>query len=337
MKLKKTLILLTSTLSLTGCNNTTKEGDPSMKEILSDTAFETGFDLLTTSTTNGRKVATYLNYNGEAKKQDETPHPWQMSQWWTPYDFSNSTFTKVSDGVYDYKNESRHVLINNKEKELTLELDSNAEYQKLFGHSRNGDENWSHLLIEQNIKNAPHIEELEHIYINLDFVINKCENLDANQKVPAAQLLWYFTITNPTNGDTAYESEVNGKRNQFMWFGIPLFDSRYKFVPEYTHTDTGFVGATNTIIYSISSSNYLHDEITFGDSYHIKLDILPFILDAYNYGKDNGALDDVALSDLVLNYMNFGWELPGSFSASATIKNLSTIIVKKGESSNEKN
>lgn len=303
--------------------------DKNKQEILRDTSFETGFDLMTTSTTNGRALSTYLDYNGEAKDKDITPHPWQMSQWWTPYDFKNATYNKDNNGIIEYKNESRRVLVNSKEKELTLELDSNTEYQKLFGHSRNGDENWSHILIEQNIKDAPKLVDLKNIFVNLEFTINFVTNMDEKQAVPAAQFLWYFTITDPKNGNTNYESEDGGKRNQFMWFGLPIFDSRYDFVDAYSHADTGFVGATNTIIYSISSKNYLSEKIVYGKKYTMTLDILPFIKDAYLYGFSQGAMENCEWSDLVLNYMNLGWELPGSFKASATIKNLSTIIVKK--------
>lgn len=322
-----TSLLLISCSDVSSSSSTTKE-EVEMKEILQDSAFETGFDLMTTSTTNGRALSAYLDYNGEAKDKDQ-PHPWQMSQWWTPFDFKDASFKKNDDGTYEYENESRHIKVDSKNKELTLDLDSNAEYQKLFGHSRNGDENWSHILIEQNIKDAPKISQLKNIYVNLEFSINKAENMDPHQAVPAAQFLWYFTITDPKNGDTAYESEPNGKRNQFMWFGLPLFDSRYDFVDAYTHADTGFVGATNTVIYSISNRNYLTEKIQFGKRYTVALDILPYIKEAYLYGFQQGAMENCEYSDLVLNYMNLGWELPGSYKASATIKNLSTKIVYK--------
>lgn len=333
MKFRKLFAALIMIATLTGCTNenttNSKKEDDTMKEILKDTSFETGFDLMTTSTTNGRALSAYLDYNGEAKDSNITPHPWQMSQWWTPYDFKNANFKKNNDGSFEYENESRHIKVNLKEKELTMDLNSYTEYQKLFGHSRNGNENWSHLLIEQNIENAPKIIDLKHVYASLEFSINEATDLDPGQNVPAAQFLWYFTITDPKNGNTAYESENGGKRNQFMWFGLPLYDSRYDFVESYTHADTGFVGATNTVIYSISNRNYLNEKIQFGKTYKIELDILPYIKEAFLYGFSQGAMENVEYSDLVLNYMNLGWELPGSYKASATIKNLSTKIIKK--------
>ncbi len=302
-----------------------------MKEILTDTSFKTGFDLMTTSTNNGRVFASYLDYNGEAEGKETSPHPWQMAQWWTPFDFKDAVYTKSGERIHEYRNESRHVKVDTNNGELTLDLNSNLEYQKLFGHSRNGDENWSHILIEQNIKDCPKLTDLESFYVELEFCISKCENLDPEQKIPAAQLLWYFTITDPKNGNTDYESEVDGVRNQFMWFGIPLYDSRYDFVEQYAHADTGFVGATNTVIYSISNRNYFSEKLEIGKRYKIRFDALPFIREAYLYGVGNGAMENVSYTDLVLNYMNFGWELPGSYDASATIYKISAKIVRKGE------
>lgn len=331
MKIARKILLFASLFALTGCQSTTTEegGNLIMKEILTDTSFKSGFDLMTTSTLNGRAFAAYLNYGGDATNQEDSPHPWQMSQWWTPYDFKDATFSKSADGVYEYTNESRHIKVDTNNGELTLDLNSNIEYQKLFGHSRNGDENWSHILIEQNIKNCPKLFNLENVFVELEFCINKCENLDPDQNVPAAQLLWYFTITDPKNGNTDYESEVDGKTNQFMWFGIPLYDSRYDYVEQYVNVDSGFVGATNRVIYCISSRNYFSEKIQFGKTYSIYLDILPFIKQAYVYGLNHDAMENINYDDLVLNYMNFGWELPGSFDASATIKKISTKIIEK--------
>ena len=317
--------------SITNSNVSTLIDGENMKELITDINFTSGFDLLTTSTNNGREVAAYLSYGGEAKNQDDLPHPWQMSQWWTHNDFQYSTFSKVDEGVFDYRNDSRHVLVNTNNGEITLELNSMVEYQSLYGHSRTGKENWSHLLLEQNFRNAPKVSTLKHIYACLDFVINKANNMDENQAIPCAQLLWYFTITDPKNGDTSYESGKwdGGTPNQFMWFGLPIYDSRYDFVEAYQHADSGFVGATNTIIYNISNREYFNEKLIIGKKYSICIDILPYLKKAYLYGAENGAMDNCEWANLVINYMNFGWELPGSFDTSVTVSKLSVKYEEK--------
>ena len=163
------------------------------------------------------------------------------------------------------------------------------------------------------------------------FVINKANNMDKNQAIPCAQLLWYFTITDQKNGDTSYESGKwdGGTPNQFMQFGLPIYDSRYDFIEAYQHADSGFVGATNTIIYNISNREYFNEKLIIGKKYSICVDILPYLKKAYLYGAENGAMDNCEWADLVINYMNFGWELPGSFDTSVTVSKLSVKYEEK--------
>lgn len=295
-----------------------------MKELLSDTSFKKGFDLLTNDTTNGRALSGVLNYNGEA--EGESPD-WLMAQWWTPdaYNFINSTFTKTGEGQYDYINESRHLVVDTNKKSITLAQNSYVEYMTKLGHSRTGNENWSHFLIEQNFKEPSKLTGLKHLWAHLEFTLNKSVDMDPGQAVPCAQITWYFTITDVRNGDSAYESGSN----DFFWFGLPLYDSRYDFTSDYHHVDSGFVGATNKLIYTIGSKNVLPEPIKIGKKYVIDIDMLPFIKEAFIYGYNNGAMANSDWKDLVINYMNLGWELPGSFDVSITLENLSVVAETK--------
>ena len=47
--------------------------EDTMRELITDRNFETGFDLMTTSTENGRTVSRTLDYGGEAKKTESRP------------------------------------------------------------------------------------------------------------------------------------------------------------------------------------------------------------------------------------------------------------------------
>jgi hypothetical protein len=310
-----------------------KNGESSMAqehkgiELLNDTSFEEGFDLLTTSTNNGRALSGVLNYGGEAKGDSRS---WQLSQWWTHNDFINSEFTKLDTGKYEYKNDSRTLTVDQANNSVTLDLNSYVEYMTLLGHSRTGSEQWSHMLIEQSFKNPAKLSDLSHLYVYLEFTLNIDENLDPNQAIPCSQISWYFTVTDVKNGDPTYESgKGEGKDNDFFWFGLPLYDSRYDFVGDYAHVDKGFTGATNKLIYTYGSKNFLPEKVKIGKQYSVFLDILPIIKDAYIYGLQNGAMENSNWTDLFVNYMNLGWELPGSYHSSITIKNLSIKAVEK--------
>lgn len=334
--LKLALTLLTLPCILMGCskgkdilddnaeeNEFVERTGENMRRLLTDTNFKGGFNLLTTKTTNGRNLSGVLNYEGKAVGEPS----WEMAQWWAPdeFDFINADFNEPSDGVYDYRGQSRHCLIDTNKNEITLDQNSWLEYQTLYGHSRNGSENWSHFLLEQNFKEPAKMVELEHVYVHLEFILNKSTNMDEGQPIPCAQISWYFTVTDVKNGNSQYESGDN----DFYWFGLPLYDSRFDFVDDYHHVDSGFVGATNKLIYSVGSRNFLPEKIQIGKKYIIDVDILPWLKQAYNYGLMNGAMQNSNVQDLFLNYMNIGWELPGSYDVSITLKNLSVVVENK--------
>ena len=299
--------------------------EDTMEELISDPNFQTGFDLMTTSTENGRTVARYLDYGGEAK--NVSSHPWKMAQWWTPFDFASAPMRKTEEGAYVYENVSRYLEVDPSKGQMTMRLNSYKEYMEKFGHSRVGTENWSHFLIEQDFASAPKLSELKHVYVHLKFKITPNVDLDPGQAVPCSQITWYFTITDVRNGDSGYQSGNND--NDFFWFGLPLFDSRFPFVNEYHHVDSGFVGATNRLIYSMGSDTYFDTPVQVGEERVLELDILPYIKRAYLYGYDNGAMPNSSWGDLVLNYMNLGWELPGSFDSGVTISELSVRIERR--------
>lgn len=324
MKAIKTAFILSNVFLMASC---VKNGESSMAqehkgiELLNDTSFEEGFDLLTTSTNNGRALSGVLNYGGEAKGDSRS---WQLSQWWTHNDFINSDFTKLDKGKYQYTNDSRTLTVDTKEKSATLDLNSYVEYMALLGHSRTGSEQWSHMLLEQSFKDPAQLCKLEHLYVHLEFILNHDENMDPGQPIPCSQISWYFTVTDVKNGDPTYESgKGEGTDNDFFWFGLPLYDSRYDFVGDYKHVDAGFTGATNKLIYTYGSKNFLKEKVQIGKKYVVDMDILPIIKEAYIYGLQNGAMQDSTWDSIYVNYMNLGWELPGSYHSSITLKNLS--------------
>lgn len=291
--------------------------------LISDANFSNGFRLLEPRDDGKRVEAKILNYDGAATGD----YKWEMSQWASPFNFKDANYSVTDKDTYLYKNVNRSVEVDTKNNAITLNLDSYAEYMERYGQSRTGSENWSHLLLEQNFENPANISLIKYAVAHLEFIINKSENKDLSQPIPCAQLTWYFTITDVRNGDSRYQS--GNDDNDYMWFGLSIYDSRYPYLSESSHVDAGFNGATNRLIYGMDSRNYLPENLEIGKEYVIDIDILPFIKRAYLFGIQNGALENSNLSDLVINYMNIGWELPGSYDVSLTLKNMSVYTEEK--------
>jgi hypothetical protein len=293
-------------------------------ELLTDTHFKTGFHVLGINPTiNHRKIYKYLDYNGEAYR---TNWPvWQMAQWWTPFDLSESTFKKSGDR-FIYDTPSRHIEVNPKTGYLKMDLFGSKEYP--LGPRKSGSEPWSHLLIEQDFNESVSLDFLKSLTLKFSFQIESVQDENQglfNPNLHAAQFLWYFVIH-----DTGIEgSKGYGNFKEFFWFGIPLFDSRYPFIEESMHVDQGGIGTTGRLIYSMSNRNYLKEPIQFGKPYDIEIDILPFVLKAKQYALDHGYLKRHDQANYQIGYMNLGWELPGRYDVKSHIQGISALAVLK--------
>jgi len=323
---KRVFLLLTVGMLCCSCGSNSKKDDETPdvgRNIVEDNDFSQGFKLLEPMADGSRVFAPNINYGGEA---DGSP-VWEMSQWSTPFNFKNAAFEKTSQGNYHYSNESRDCKIDVANKSLTMELNSWTEYQESLGHSRVGTEGWSHFLIEQSFPNPVKLINIKQAKAKIKFKINKSDNMDEAQAIPCSQFTWYFTVCDPKNGDPAYQSGDN--TNDYMWFGIPFFDSRYDYLPENKMIDQGFGGSTNKLIYGIDNRNVFNEYVKVGKEYSINFDFFPYLKSAITYGMQNDCFVDSDYSDLVLNYMNIGWELPGSYDVSMTLSNISVFVEEK--------
>ena len=287
--------------------------DDRVQELLADPFFENGFDLKSTTTLDGSLVVRHLDYDGKANEAS-----WKMAQWWTPFDFKNAPYT-YKDGRHTYENESRFLGVDTEKGEMEMGLDSYKEYLELFGGSRTkGSQNWSHFLIEQNFPKAVPLSSLEKLYLKLNFGIYEVSNEDEENYSPsihAAQFVLYFTIRNV-------------KENKFFWFGLPFYDNRGSGYSDEYSIDSGFVGATNTLIYKMGRKSFLEDKLpVIGKEYALNVDVLPYMVDAFLFGATDSAIGmpyiDWKMEDLVVDYLNFGWELPGSFKVDSRFSGLS--------------
>jgi|GEM_PF-1078330 len=293
-------------------------------ELIRDRSFSTGFHLREWTTVNGGPIVRHLDYGGTATSSDPI---WTMARWWDPFDFKNAVESKEGD-AYRYEDQSSYCLIYPGAGKMTMHLNSYTEYEEKFGGSRSSaSQNWSHFLIEQSsFALAPSLTQLKKLTAKVSFRIDQCDLLDSehyNPSLHTAQLFWYLTLSNRIDsGETD-----QGTDGDYMWFGIPLFDYRYQRIAEYKNIDSGVTGSTNKLIYSLANDIYLpvseNKGIELGKDYTIDFDILPYLREAFVYGKTHGCLVGADASRIRINYMNFGWELPGSFAITSTVQDFS--------------
>lgn len=288
------------------------------KDLLKDPNFKSGFFLQGPNpVTDQRKVFSYLDYGGKAIKVKDVL--WIMSQWWTPYNFKDAEFEEMKEGEYRYSNPSRQCEIDSNEGRFRFVLDSGKEYEARFGKGREDPSTpWSHFLLEQDFVESTKLKDLSALYASLRFKLNKCVCLDDAHYDPSkhtAQFIWYLTIR---EGRGNKKEELGGN---FIWFGIPIFDYRYPSIGKHIQYDGDFAGSTRTLIYNLPTKDYLEDApLVLGKEYDICLDVLPSIKRAVRYAMKAGIFK--SSRGLVVNYMNIGWELPGSFLVDSEISSI---------------
>ena len=297
--------------------------------LLSDSSFKNGFGLFSPETTTAHVEDRLIDYNGEAETDFYNPEAdlsyyWTMCQWWTPYNFVNATYSKNGE-THIYENESRRLEVNPGEGSLHMELNADMEYEEKFGGPRDPAASWSHFLIQQNFPSelVKSPSTFEDLYVEMDVTIEESAYLGEGQPLGAecAQLLFYFCLFNRVPADS--NPEEVGVNGTGMWFGVPIYDSRYDYVDRYIGGDTGFVGSTNRMIYSIPSQSYMgRGPVEMNHTYKIRIDVLDLLKEAFIYGVKNDYLPNCLWNNLYLTYMNFGWELPGQYKVSSTLSNL---------------
>ena len=297
--------------------------------LLSDSSFKNGFGLFSPETTTAHVEDRLIDYNGEAETDFYNPEAdhsyyWTMCQWWTPYNFVNATYSKNGE-THIYENESRRLEVNPNEGSLHMELNADMEYEEKFGGPRDPAASWSHFLIQQNFPSelVKSPSTFEDLYVEMDVTIEESTYLGEGQPLGAecAQLLFYFCLFNRVPADS--NPEEVGVNGTGMWFGVPIYDSRYDYVDRYIGGDTGFVGSTNRMIYSIPSQSYMgRGPVEMNHTYKIRIDVLDLLKEAFIYGVKNDYLPNCLWNNLYLTYMNFGWELPGQYKVSSTLSNL---------------
>ena len=297
--------------------------------LLSDSSFKNGFGLFSPETTTAHVEDRLIDYNGEAETDFYNPEAdhsyyWTMCQWWTPYNFVNATYSKNGE-THIYENESRRLEVNPNEGSLHMDLNADMEYEEKFGGPRDPAASWSHFLIQQNFPSelVKSPSTFEDLYVEMDVTIEESTYLGEGEPTGAecAQLLFYFCLFNRVPADS--NPEEVGMNGTGMWFGVPIYDSRYDYVDRYIGGDTGFVGSTNRMIYSIPSQSYMgRGPVEMNHTYKIRIDVLDLLKEAFIYGVKNDYLPNCLWNNLYLTYMNFGWELPGQYKVSSTLSNL---------------
>ena len=277
-------------------------------ELFTDPQFTRGFEVHNPAP--GKHVK-----RGLIQPYPATADPaWVLAQWSCRTSLHTAKPEFLPDGSIRYADSSKAVTfspLSNNTRRITFSLNGIAEYQ---GRLRDPKEPWIHLLTEQPIATHPSFLQLAELRFQIRCRLTRAESgLAHDQAKPwhAAQFLAYLTLQ-----DRNRQSPHFG---DFIWLGVPIYDSRYRQPKPHTAPDT----ALHKFIYnppgSVYTTNSLHD----GQWVAIDHDLLPLMREALASARQHGFLVQSKDADLQLGSLNLGWEIPGLWNVTMEFEGLS--------------
>jgi len=276
-------------------------------EVLSDQKFAKGFVLTGPLHQSPQRAETF--------GQKEVTPTWRMPQWHSKGQLER---VQVDDETVKLSDDYKSVTLDRKTGAINLTVDTLKEYEPPRTSQA---QPWVHLLLEQSPFTKPvKVSAAAAIWVEVDYELteNKAHG-PQDPDIHAAQLSWflYMKNTNPQSKG----------RHDFLWFGVSMFDSRYEFVPDFAFQD--FSQPNGSFIYMLSSKRYLDTPVEVGKRQTIRRDILNDIHEAIETAQKNGFLTNTTIDDVILDGMNIGWEVPGTYHVGATLHKMSVAVVEK--------
>lgn len=281
------------------------------KSLFADEGFENGFTVMSMQTQNGQGVPLgNFTYNALPAQPE-----WMIAQWGSKYclwdERAESDIYTITDG------KTKTVTYNPDNKSLSMRLNA----ANVYGGLPAGEGNWPHLLLEQSpLKVMPGDSAFyscaaDKLMLTLDIKLTDFKDTTNKEGINAAQYLAYFYITG-----------VSG--NEFVWFGVNLFDSR-GLQDTYWNVDTA---GSNQMIYTISTADTygckLKSLTPFGKPRvsekwtHINLNLTPHIQQMIEKANESNLFGQpVTADDFTLGGTNIGFEIHGNYDCTVQIKN----------------
>lgn len=273
-----------------------------MSEILLDKTFEKGFNVI--RRTPKEEIMT-ISFGG-AKPC------WRLAEWASKHPLFTHRDVFESKSEYTLQNEAKSIK-RSADGSLSISIRTDNEYD----HSRKEGEPWPHLLLEQEFegqKIAP-MKRLD-LDLSLDFLALESFMNGVRNDLHTLQVSLYFAIGNRNKKSPSYLD--------FYWFGLPFIDApRYHFPKKWVNRDLGKEDATRKLIYAIDPAIYMKEPFMVGDRLDVKLDILPFVLEAFEEAKRRGYLGVTTLNELEILSLNLGFEVTGTFNGKIRINRFS--------------
>lgn len=281
-------------------------------QLIRDPDFQNGFMLQRPEP--GKRVEC-----GVARGPGGIPAVWDLAQWTSKFHFDESTpVGRAAGGAFVLANPARRVVFGGDDGVLSLGVNTGPEYGDRL---RQKGEPWVHLLVSQRFATHPRLGDLDSIRLRLDARLARFEELQPGQHphTHAAHCMMFITVQNldrksPGHGD-------------YLWFGIPIYDNRYREIRTYAAPDSAGSGK---FIYTPAPVPPPAPNIHDGQWTTFDLDLLPAMREGFAVARGRGFLKHLdSADDYRLGGMNLGWEMPGTYDVEIQIRGLRLTAIPR--------
>ena len=239
---------------------------------------------------------------------------WGLAQWNSRSDLAGAEAETGPNRGVRFRNAAKRVTFfegSDDGPDVSLRLNGRHEWGERL---RDRNDPWPHLLLEQDLAGHPSISELGGLQFRVTYRLVAAEGTDRDGLSPrlhAAQFLAYLTVQ-----DRNRTSEGFG---DYLWFGIPMYDSRHPIPPAHAALDRG----TGKFIYNPGGKAYTDVSAHGGDWVTIDCDLLPLVRRAVHAARERGYLKaSSAIEDLRLGAFNMGWEVTAPLDVEIALRGL---------------
>jgi len=273
-------------------------------EVLTDVKFTQGFELTGPLHESPKRIETF--------GQKDVKPAWRMPQWNSKGLLDRVKIDKETISLTD---DYKSVTLDRKTGAINLTVHTSKEYDT---PRTSGSQPWVHLLLEQSPFTKPiKVNEAAAIWVEVEFELTEYKEYGAQDpNLHAAQLSWFLYLKNTNTESKGF--------HDFVWFGLSLFDSRHDFVPDYAAQD--FAMPNGSFIYSLGTRRFFDTPVKVGERKTIRHNILDNIREGIETAHKNGFITNTTFDDVILDGMNIGWEVPGTYDVGATLYKLSVVV-----------
>ncbi|MEO7675605.1 MAG: hypothetical protein ABIV39_02440, partial [Verrucomicrobiota bacterium] len=281
------------------------------REVIQDPHFQRGFILWKP------EPGKHVRYGELPGTDTNAAAVWGLSQWSSKFPIAGTNLVRNTGSDLIYSNSAKTVAIGASETmgaDLLLGANAGVEYGPRARQS--SAEPWVHLLVEQEFEVPASLKNLSAAQLHVEARLRRSHlayEKGYSPDVHAAQFQIFFTLQNRNRSSRGF--------GDLLWFGVPIYDNRHRFVPEFKAQD---FGGTAKFIFTSGGKSFTAASAHDGEWLVIEKDLLPLMREALETAWARNFLkDSKELRDYSIGGMNMGWELPGTFDVEMQVRNLS--------------